>query len=88
MHAKDINFGKLVVFEESEIRLQKGSKIMLGGDLVVASKLKKTFIQAEKLVFDMLEKKDELIMRFKSIQLEPNLIKVCAFFIEIIVPGT
>jgi len=88
MHAKDINFGKLVVFEECEIRLMKDSKIMLGGDLVVASKLKKTFIKAEKLVSDMLEKKDELIMRFKSIQLEQNLIKVCAFFIEIIVQGT
>ena len=83
MHAKDINFGKLVVFEECEIRLQKDSKIMLGGDLVVASKLTKTFLQTENLVFGMLKDKDELIMRFKSIQSNPKLIKVCAFFIEI-----
>jgi len=87
MYAKDINFGKLVVFEECEIRLQKNCRIMLGGDLMVASKLTKTFLQTENLVFDMLEKKDEFIMRFKSIQLKPNLIKVCVFFIEIIVPG-
>jgi len=85
MYAKDINFGELVVFEKCEVRLKTIDNGILNGDLQIACKMTNDFHEAEKDVKTMLQKKDPLIMRFKSLQLEKHLIKVCACLIEIIV---
>ena len=88
MYAKDINFGDLDVEQDYELRLKKSNEAVLNGDLQVAFKLNRTFEKAENNIQDMLDKKDPLIMRFKSLKNEQKLLKVCVFLIQIIVRGT
>jgi len=88
MYAKDINFGELDVEQDYELRLKKSNEAVLNGDLQVAFKLNRTFEKAENKIQDMLDKKDPLIMRFKSLKNEQKLLKVCVCLIQIIVRGT
>jgi len=85
MYAKDINFGELVVFEECEVHLKKSDNRILNGDLQITCKMTNDFNEAEKEVKNMLKKIDPLIMCFKSLQIENDLLKVSACLIEIIV---
>ena len=89
MHAKDIDFGDLLVQPEFILRMKKMDNKILNGDLLVACNVTNTFTKAENIIAKMFSTKDPLIMRFETIKIEQNLIigKVCACFIDIIVRG-
>ena len=90
MPAKYLNFGgELRVNAEFEIRMKKTDNTILTGDLLVACNMTNTNLKAENLMSKWLSDKDPLIMGFKSIKLEQNLLhgKVCACFMTILVRG-